>query len=109
MSEELHPWFDADGFRVDTEQYGTVDLWVVGGDMVEEDVYVRGTYEGIRWRFPLEGDCGEHGYRAFSAALTQTPDEDKPLLSIAEFVETEPMEYEDLTFEVVEVLEDDDA
>lgn len=105
-TDDLHDWFGADGFRVETEEYGEVDLWVVGGDLVERDVWVDGSYGGTRWGFPLEGDCGDDGYRAFSASLVQAKHEDEPTLSVAEMVE--PDEYEDLTIGDVEEIEDDE-
>lgn len=97
-----HDWFEADGFEVTTGEYGTVELYIVGSDIVEEDVWVRGNYDGYRWSFAIEGDCGEDGYRSFSGILTQAKDETEPLLSIAEMIE--PDEYEDLTIHSVEPL-----
>lgn len=102
--QTLHEWFEADGFRVGTEKYGTVDLYVAASGDVEREVYVRGDREGDRWGFPLEGDCGEDGYRSFNGVLTQTTDEDTPILSIAEMVAED--EWEDIDHSIQEVLFD---
>lgn len=101
---ELHEWFESDGFRVQTEEYGEADLWVVGSDIVEEDVWVDGNYGGLRWGFTLEGDCGDDGYRSFSASLVQGKYDDEPRLSIAEMVA--PDEYQDLTVEEAEAIDE---
>ena len=103
-SEDQHEWFNVDGFRLDTERYGTVELFVTDTDHFVEDDY-RG--EPTRWirDFALEGECGDDKYRSFSASLSQEVGETDTTLAIREMVA--PDEWEDIEYSTVEAIYDE--
>ena len=102
MSDPIHDWFDAEGFRIQTTEYGECDLSVTGGDRVDTDAYIDGSYEGTQWDFPVEGECGgvfDGQTIAFHATLSQAKDADQPTLTL------EPIGFPDRDAFVPDVVE----
>ena len=99
-----HEWFDADGFRLATEKYGTVELYVASEETFTEEDH-RGNPQTWVRDISIEGDCGDDGYRSFWAYLTQNVGEDSPILSIQEMVA--PDEWDDIEYDDAEAIYDD--